>query len=64
MALLPGPLRWASFISPLTHLNAGLRLGMLEGDVGGALLHAAALAAAAAVLLLAGGRFVRWTARD
>jgi ABC-2 type transport system permease protein len=64
VALLPAALRWASLLSPLTHLNAGLRLGMVEGDAAGALLHAGALAAAAALVLLAGGRFVRWTARD
>lgn len=64
VTLLPTALRWVSLLSPLTHLNAGLRLGMLEDDVMGALLHAGALAIAAALLLLAGGRFVRWTARD
>jgi ABC-type multidrug transport system permease subunit len=57
---LPAPLRWLSLGSPLTHLNAGLRRGMLDADATGALLHAGALAFAAALLLLAGGRFVRW----
>lgn len=64
VSLLPAALRWASLLSPLTHLNVGLRLAMLEGDAIGALLHASALAIVAALLLLAGGRFVRWTARD
>lgn len=61
VGLLPGPLRWLSLASPLTHLNAGLRLGMLEADPMGALLRAGALALVAALLLVAGGRFVRWT---
>lgn len=62
--VLPAPLLWLSSASPLTHLNAGLRRGMLEGDQLGALLHAGALALAAALLLLAGARFVRWTAQE
>lgn len=64
VGLLPGPLRWASLVSPLTHLNEGLRLSMLEGETMAALLHAGALALLAAILLLAGARFVRWTARE
>ncbi|HWG89526.1 MAG TPA: ABC transporter permease [Candidatus Thermoplasmatota archaeon] len=61
VARLPMVLQWAAALSPLTHLNNGLRADLLLGDASTALLHAGALLLASLVIILVGGRLIRWT---
>lgn len=61
VARLPGYVRWASLLSPLTWLNDGLRAEMLRGDHAAALRDALVLTAVAAGLVLLGSRSLRWS---